>query len=118
MQADKTGPAVSEMIRETSEFLTTNGVTDEELARNVANEIGLLPGQFETSPSVLRAMQQIALFERPDDYYEGLVGKYEAQTTESLDAAARAALDVDDFVWIVVGDAEQVQPQPLCPYSS
>lgn len=111
VQADKTGPAVSEMIRETSEFLTINGVTDEELARNVANEIGLLPGQFETSRAVLGAMQSLSLFERPDNYYEELVGKYEAQTTQSLDAAARAALNVEDFVWIVVGDAELVGPQ-------
>ncbi|MCK0099770.1 insulinase family protein [Qipengyuania sp. S6317L1] len=111
VQADKTGPAVAEMIRETSEFLTTNGVTQDELERNVANEIGLLPGQFETSRSVLGAMQSLALFDRPDSYYEELVSKYEAQTTDSLDAAARAALKVDDFVWVVVGDAEAVKPQ-------
>jgi predicted Zn-dependent peptidase len=100
-----------EMIREVTEFLTTSGVTEEELARNVASEIGELPGRFETSGSVLGAMQAIALYERPDDYYEGLVAQYSAQTASSLDASARASLDVEDFVWIVVGDAEQVMPQ-------
>jgi predicted Zn-dependent peptidase len=99
------------MRREVSEFLTTNGVTEEELARNVASEIGELPGSFETSGAVLGAMQSNALYGRPDDYYEQLVGKYEAQTRESLDASARAALDPDDFVWVVVGDAAQVKPQ-------
>jgi predicted Zn-dependent peptidase len=99
------------MIRETSEFLTTNGVTAEELTRNVASEVGALPGRFETSPAVLGAMQSLTLYGRPDDYYEGLVGKYEAQTPESLDEAARAALDVEDFVWVVVGDASKVKPQ-------
>ncbi|MGB3806340.1 MAG: pitrilysin family protein [Erythrobacter sp.] len=111
VQADRTGDSVAELIRETGEFLTTRGVSDEELARNVASEIGELPGRFETSPAVLGAMQSLSLYNRPDTYYETLVDQYQAQTSESLDAAARAALDVDNFVWIVVGDAEQVQPQ-------
>lgn len=111
VQADRTGDSIAEMKREVREFLTTNGVTDEELARNVASQVGELPGQFETSPAVLSAMEDLALYGRPDDYYEQLVGKYTAQTTDSLDAAARAALDLDDFVWVVVGDASVVQPQ-------
>jgi len=111
VQADRTGDSVSEMIRETAYFLTTNGVTEEELTRNKASEIGELPGRFETSGSVLGAMRSIALFGRPDNYYEALVDRYTAQTADSLDAAARSALDVGDFVWVVVGDAEQVMPQ-------
>ena len=111
VQADRTGDSLAEMIKETREFLTVKGVTEEELKRNVAAEIGELPGSFETSPSVLGAMQSNALYGRPDDYYETLVARYEGQTRESLDAAARSALDVDDFVWIVVGDAAKVAPQ-------
>ncbi len=111
VQADRTGDSVAEMIRETDEFLTVSGVTDEELARNVASEIGELPGRFETSPAVLRAMQTLSLYDRPDNYYETLVDRYTGQTTASLDAAARAALNTEDFVWIVVGDAETVRPQ-------
>ena len=111
VQADRTGDSVAEMIRETREFLTTSGVTQEELKRNVAAEIGELPGSFETSPAVLGAMQSLALYGRPDDYYETLVDRYSAQTREALDSAARAALDVEDFVWVVVGDAAKVRPQ-------
>ncbi|GAB4483825.1 MAG: pitrilysin family protein [Erythrobacter tepidarius] len=111
VQADRTGDSLAEMIRETREFLTVKGVTEEELTRNVAAEIGELPGSFETSPAVLGAMQSNALYGRPDNYYETLVARYEGQTRQSLDAAARAALDVDDFVWVVVGDAAKVAPQ-------
>lgn len=111
VQADRTGDALAEMRREVDEFLTTRGVTEEELARNVAAEIGELPGRFETSPAVLSALQSNALFGRPDDYYETLVEKYQAQTTASLDAAAREALDLDQFVWVVVGDASKVKGQ-------
>ena len=111
VQADRTGDALAELIRETGEFLDTRGVTDEELTRIVTAEIGELPGQFETSGAILGAMQSNALYGRPDDYYEVIADRFRAQTTDSLDAAARAAIDPDRFVWVVVGDATVVEPQ-------
>ena len=111
VQADRTGDSLAEMLRETREFLTTSGVTTDELSRNVASEVGALPGRFETSPAVLSAMQSNALFGRPDDYYEKLADLYRSQTQASLDEAARAALNTDRFVWVVVGDASTVRAQ-------
>lgn len=111
VQADRTGDSLAEIIRETKEFLTVKGVTKDELDRNIASEVGALPGRFETSPAVLGAMQSNALFGRPDDYQEKLAGIYTAQTTTALDAAARAAIDTDRFVWVVVGDASKVRAQ-------
>ncbi|MBO9511316.1 pitrilysin family protein [Erythrobacter sp. A6_0] len=111
VQADRTGDALAELIRETGEFLDSDGVTDAELERIVTAQIGELPGQFETSGAVLGAMQQNALYGRPDNYYETLAARYRAQTGESLDAAVRAAIDPDRFVWVVVGDASVVRPQ-------
>jgi len=111
VQADRTGDALAEIIKEVSEFVTTRGVTDEELTRNVNNEIRQLPGQFETSSAVLGAMQNNVKYGRPMDYYETLADKYRGQTVESLDAAARKAISPDRFVWVVVGDAEKVRPQ-------
>ena len=111
VQADRTGDALAEIIREVDEFVTTRGVTDEELTRNVNNEIRQLPGQFETSSAVLGAMQNNVKYGRPMDYYETLADKYRGQTVESLDAAARKAINPDHFVWVVVGDAEKVRPQ-------
>ncbi|KPQ23265.1 MAG: family M16 Zn-dependent peptidase, partial [Porphyrobacter sp. HL-46] len=111
VQADRTGDSLAEMLRETREFLTISGVTTEELERSIASEVGALPGRFETSPAVLGAMQGNALYGRPDDYFETLPDLYRAQTQDSLDAAARTALDADGFLWVVVGDAAQVRPQ-------
>ncbi|NVD45445.1 M16 family metallopeptidase [Qipengyuania atrilutea] len=111
VQADRTGDALAELRREVGDFVSTRGVTEEELTRIVANEILELPGQFETSGAVLAAMQNNALYDRPANYYETLADTYRAQTRESLDAAARAAIDPDQFVWVVVGDAEKVAPQ-------
>ncbi|MFM7349896.1 MAG: M16 family metallopeptidase [Erythrobacter sp.] len=111
VQADRTGDSLAEMIRETKEFLTVKGVTKEELDRSISSEVGALPGRLETSPAVLGAMQSNALFGRPDDYQEKLAGIYRAQTAAALDQAARAAINPDSFVWVVVGDATKVRAQ-------
>ena len=111
VQADRTADSVRELRREVSEFLSTAGVTDAELTRIVTAEIGELPGQFETSVAVLEAMQQNALYGRPDNYYETLADRFRAQTRESLDTAVRGAITPDDFVFVVVGDADVVRPQ-------
>ena len=111
VQADRTGDSLAEMIRETKAFLTDAGVTAAELDRNIASEVGALPGRFETSPAVLGAMQSNALYGRPDDYQETLASIYRAQSTDSLDAAARAGIKTDQFVWVVVGDASTVRAQ-------
>jgi predicted Zn-dependent peptidase len=56
-------------------------------------------------------MMTMDVLDRPDDYYEALAPKYRAQTSASLDQAARAALDPKGFTWIVVGDAAKIRPQ-------
>jgi zinc protease len=111
VQADRTGDALVELTRQINEFLTTKGVTPDELTRVVTKNINQLPGEFETSGAVLGALMNMDVLQRPDNYYETLAGKYRAQTTVSLDQAARSALDPKAFTWIVVGDAAKVRPQ-------
>ena len=111
VQEDRTGDALAELNSQVNQFLTTNGVTQEELQRTIASKINELPGQFETGGSVISAMMGMEVLGRPDDYYETLPAKYRAQTTASLDRAVRGALDPRGFTWIVVGDAAKVRPQ-------
>ncbi len=111
VQADRTGDALAALNQQIGDFLTTKGVTQEELEPTIANSIKQLPGQFETSGAVLGAMLNIDLLGRLDNYYETLEGKYRASTIASLNQAARAALDPKAFVWVVTGDAAKVRPQ-------
>jgi predicted Zn-dependent peptidase len=60
---------------------------------------------------VLGALRSNALYGRPDGYQESLAGRINALTAEQMDAAARAAIKPDTFVWVVVGDASVVKPQ-------
>jgi len=111
VQSDRTGDSILAMRKDIRDFLSTKGVTDEELERTIANRVKALPGQFETSDSVLSAMETNALLGRPDNYYELLADKYRAQTKMSLDSSLRQAVNPASFVWVVVGDAKTVKPQ-------
>lgn len=111
VQADKTGDSIQAIRAQVRDFLTTKGVTPAELTREVNGATRELAGRFETAGAVLSAMQINDLRHRPDDYYDSIAQKYRALTVPQLDAAARGALDVDRFVWVVVGDAAKVRPQ-------
>ena len=111
VQADRTADALATLDGLISGFLGPDGVTSEELARTVANNVNGLPGRFETASSVLNAMMMIDTLGRSDDYYETLAPKYRAQTQATLNEAVRAALDPKGFSWIVVGDAAKLRPQ-------
>ena len=111
VQSDKTGPAIAAMRDDLASFVTTKGVTPAELERTVNNSIRELPGSFETGSEVLSGMQRNALLGRPDDYYSTLAARYRALTAADLDQAARAVIDPDKLLWVVVGDAAKVRPQ-------
>jgi predicted Zn-dependent peptidase len=111
VQADRTADSIRALNEQLKGFVTTKGVTDEELTRLVSNNVDALPGRFETSGAVLQAMMTNDIYNRPDDYYEQLAGKYRGLSRPALDAALRQSVDPNGFVWIVVGDAKTVRPQ-------
>jgi len=111
VQADHTADSIAALREQMSAFLGPNGTTPDELERTVNGSIRELPGSFETSAAVLSALQQNALFRRPDDYYDTLASRYRAMTAAQLDAAARRWIDPSKFVWVVVGDASRVRGQ-------
>jgi predicted Zn-dependent peptidase len=111
VQSDRTGESIIALNQQLNDFVGTKGVTEEELTRLVSNNVSALPGRFETSSAVLGAMMTNALYNRPDDYYEQLAGKYRALSRSGLDQALKGAVDPRGFVWVVVGDAKQVRPQ-------
>ncbi len=111
VQADKTGPAIASLREQINGFLGPNGVTPVEFRRSIDGETRQLAGTYETSGAVLGAMRSNDFLGRPDDYQATLPQKYRALTTQQLDAAARAAIDPNKFVYVVVGNAATVRPQ-------
>ncbi|MCL6698666.1 insulinase family protein [Sphingomonas sp. NSE70-1] len=111
VQADRTADSIKAINEQLTAFLSTKGITQEEITRTVASSVQELPGRFETGPAVLGAMMTNSLYRRPDNYYELLAPKYRALTQAGLDQSIRAAVSPNGFVWVVVGDAAKVKPQ-------
>ena len=111
VQTNETGPSIAAMRQDMMAFLTTKGVTPEELTRTIDGAIRELPGDFETTDSVMGAMEANVLYRRPDNYYETLASRYRALTGAELDAAAKSAIDPAKLTWVVIGDAAKVKPQ-------
>jgi predicted Zn-dependent peptidase len=111
VQADRTGDSIAELVSLVKGLLGPKKVTTEELNLSIASATGELPGQFQTSDSVLGAMESNALYSRPDNYYELIADKYRALTTARVDQALAGMLDPNALVFVVVGDAAKVRPQ-------
>jgi zinc protease len=111
VQTDKTGESIAAALADIQGFLGPKGVSREELAQTINNQVLSLAGEFETGGAVLGGIMRNASLHRPDDYYTRLPDRYRAMTSAQLDAAARAAIDPAKLVWVVVGDAAKVRPQ-------
>nr|WP_314446158.1 pitrilysin family protein [uncultured Sphingomonas sp.] len=111
VQSDRTGDSVGAVRTQITDILGSKGVTEEELARLVSNNVNTLPGRFETSSAVLQAMLSNSLLGRPDDYQEQLAAKYRALNQAGIDQALRQSINPNAFTWLVVGDAAKVKPQ-------
>ena len=111
VQADRTGESIAVLMEHYRRFVADQGVTEAEALRTVNGNMRQLPGGFETSGAILNALRSNALYGRSDDYWERLAPRYQAMSAADMDAAARAAIDGNRFVWVVVGDASVVRPQ-------
>ncbi|MEM8695727.1 MAG: pitrilysin family protein [Pseudomonadota bacterium] len=111
VQADRTGDSIAALQEQIETFLTTDGIRPDEFNRAITGSIRSLAGSFETSGDVIRGMSNNMLYERSDDYYDGIAEMYRSLDREQLDATARSAIDPSAFTWVVVGDAGQVREQ-------
>jgi predicted Zn-dependent peptidase len=111
VQANRTGESIQALMAQYERFLEVEGVTQAERDRAVAGNTRSLAGQSETSGQILGTLISNDIYGRPDDYPETVASRTRALTPAEMDAAARAAIAPDRFVWVVVGDASVVRPQ-------
>lgn len=111
VQTDRTIDSIREMQRELDALLSAAPPTDEEIRRVKLDAIRSLPGRFETSRAVLGSLLDSERFERPWNYPETLVDRYEALSPADAANAARRVLAPEQFVWVVVGDAAKIEEE-------
>ncbi len=69
-----------------------------------------LPGNFETTSAIVRAINGIFLYDRPLDYYAKLPMKYEAVTEADVARVTQAYLHPDQLVIVTAGDRAKIGP--------
>jgi zinc protease len=109
VRTDVTAPAAKELMNEIREF-PAKPSTAEELAAAKEASIQGLPGRFETTSAVVRAMDSIFLYERPLSYYANLPSKYEAVTEADIARVAQQYVRPDQLVIVTAGDRAKIEP--------
>lgn len=111
VQTDRTGDSLRELVKELRGIRGEQPITPEELERTVAGVTRSLPGNYETSRSVLVSMITSARYGRPFDYAATLDQQYRALTLRDLQAAAEEVIQPDSLVWMIIGDLAQIRQQ-------
>ena len=111
VQTDRTVDSIREIQRELAEYLGDRPATAEEIEKIRVNNIRSLPGRYETSASVLNAIESIELYDRPDDWVETAKQRIESLTDAEVRAAA-SVLAPQSLTWVIVGDLSQIE-QPV-----
>ena len=112
VQADKTIESINEIRRELSEYLGERPATAQEVEKVKNRDVRALPGRFETNASVSGAIAENIVLGRPEDYVSTLKQRIEAQSVESVRAAAREVLKPGSMTWVIVGDLARIE-QPI-----
>lgn len=108
VRTDVTAPAAKEMMGEIKNF-PAKPSTPEELTAAKEASIRSLPGRFETSAAVARALDDIFLYNRPLDYYANLPAKYSSLTEADMARVAQQYLHPDQLVIVTAGDRSKIE---------
>jgi zinc protease len=109
VRTDVTAAAAKELMAEINKFATQPSTT-EELAAAKEATVSSLPGRFETTASIVQAIDGIFLYDRPLDYYAKLPMKYEAVTGADIARVANEYLHPDQLVIVTAGDRTKIEP--------
>lgn len=112
VQTDKTADSVMEIIREVSEYRSSNPATEDELERTREGILRSLPGNFEKSDDVLGVYESILRYGHPLDHIDIRQAEWRNMSVQDVQQAAREYLNPDRTIWLIVGDLAQIE-QPL-----
>ena len=107
VQTDKTAPALKEFFNELNGMLTP--VPADELDKSKNYAALSFAGEFETTGQLAAKLEQIAVYDLPDDVFTKYVGAVQAVTAAELTRVARQFLLVDRMAVVIVGDRTKIE---------
>ena len=107
VQTDKTAPALQEFFNELRGIAAPVGA--DELAK-AKNYLALgFPGEFETIADVSRRLEELIVYELPEDTFERYIDGIQAVTAADVQKAAAAYIQPSRFAVVVVGDRRVIE---------
>jgi zinc protease len=103
--ADKTVPALKELLSEVARMRSTD-VTPAELSAAKDYSILTLPARFETTDDLARAATELHVYDWPLDEYATRAARYEAVTVADVRRVAETFLDPKRWRVVIVGDGK------------
>ena len=110
IRTDVTAPAIAEVMKELKR-ITTDSITEEELALGRDSIVRSLPADFETSGSTAGALSNIYIYDLGPQYYSDLPRRISLVNTESVLGAARKYMAPGRVIMVVVGDRKRIEPE-------
>ena len=104
----------ADALRETVQILTAvreAAPTEGELHEILDFLVGVFPLRFETTGGVAMAIEPLAVYGLPDDWWQTYRSHLEGVSADDVLAAARDLLDPDRYLMLVVGDASKVRDE-------
>ncbi|MET0229569.1 MAG: pitrilysin family protein [Rhodanobacteraceae bacterium] len=109
VQTDKTAESAAELLRESKDVIGPKPLTHDEVEKVKLGDVRSMPGEYQTTGSVLGALTGIVVYDRPDDYVQTLKPRIEAQTDPQVQAAAVEIIKPEALTWVIVGDLKKIE---------
>jgi predicted Zn-dependent peptidase len=106
VQTDKTSEALKEFFNELNGILKT--VPADELTR-AKNYVALrFPAGFEATTDISRRLEDMVVYQLPDDYFAGYVQNIQAVTAAEVQRVAQKYIAPERFAVVIVGDRKAI----------
>ena len=109
VQTDKTAESMAEIVKEYSDYLTTNPITEDELAKGKASKTLKLPGRFETLGALKGGVSNIVTYNRDLDYLNQLPVLLDQPSLAQIQAKAQKYIKPNQWTWLIVGDLSKIE---------
>jgi len=107
---ESTGAAAREVLAELSR-IRQELVASDELEETRTYLAGVFPYTLQTISDLAKRLEILAVYDLPDDYYDGYLGRLAAVTREEVLRVAQRHLDPEHIAIVAVGPAEVLEPQ-------
>jgi predicted Zn-dependent peptidase len=108
VETDVTAPALTELLGQIDRIRDTQA-SDKELRDVKDYLIGVFPLRFESTGGLAAAIEPLAIYGLPDDYWQTYRSHIDAVTVGDVQQVAREIVLPDQLLCLVVGDASRVR---------